>query len=39
VGKKGVWDAGNTGYKKGKFYAKAKRSSGCRAGYSPTIKL
>jgi hypothetical protein len=39
VGTNGVWEVGNTGYKKGKFYAKAKRSSGCKAGYSPTIKL
>jgi hypothetical protein len=38
-GRKGAWDAGNTGYKKGKFYAKAKRSPGCATGYSKTIKL
>lgn len=33
----GVWDAGNTGFKHGKFYAKAKRSTGCAAGRSKTI--
>ena len=38
-GKKGVWDVGNTGFKKGKFYAKAKRSPGCATGYSETIRL
>jgi hypothetical protein len=35
----GRWEVGNTGYKKGKFYAKAKRSEGCAAGRSETIKL
>jgi hypothetical protein len=38
-GNKGVWDIGNSGFKKGKFYAKAKRSTGCNAGFSETIKL
>ena len=38
VGNKGVWDAGNTGFKKGKFYAEAKKSPGCATGYSETIK-
>ena len=38
-GDHGVWDIGNSGFKKGKFYAKAKRSTGCAAGYSKTIKL
>jgi hypothetical protein len=38
-GNKGVWDIGNSGFKKGKFYAKAKKSEGCNAGYSETIKL
>jgi hypothetical protein len=35
----GKWSVGNTGYKQGKFYAKAKRSQGCAAGRSTTIKL
>jgi hypothetical protein len=38
-GNKGVWDIGNSGFKKGKFYAKAKRSTGCESGFSETIKL
>ena len=38
-GDHGVWDIGNSGFKKGKFYAKAKRSTGCAAGFSKTIKL
>jgi hypothetical protein len=38
-GNKGVWDIGNSGFKKGKFYAKAKHSTGCNTGYSETIKL
>ena len=38
-GDHGRWDVGNTGYKKGKFYAKAKRSPGCATGFSKTIKL
>jgi hypothetical protein len=39
AGNHGVWDVGNTGRKKGKFYAKAKVSPGCATGYSETIKL
>jgi hypothetical protein len=38
-GTKGVWDIGNSGFKKGKFYAKAKASTGCAKGFSETIKL
>jgi hypothetical protein len=38
-GDHGDWSVGNTGFKKGKFYAKAKRSPGCATGYSKTIKL
>jgi hypothetical protein len=37
-GNVGVWDIGNSGFKHGKFYAKAKRSQGCAAGRSKTIK-
>lgn len=37
-GNHGEFSFGNTGFKKGKFYAKALKSPGCRAGYSPTIK-
>jgi hypothetical protein len=38
-GDHGDWSIGNSGFKKGKFYAKAKRSTGCAAGFSKTIKL
>lgn len=38
-GNKGVWSIGNSGFKKGKFYAVARKSSGCNAGASETIKL
>ena len=38
-GDHGDWNVGNTGYKKGKFYAKAKKSPGCAKGFSKTIKL
>jgi hypothetical protein len=38
-GDHGDWSVGNTGYKKGKFYAKAKKSPGCATGYSKTIRL
>ncbi len=38
-GNKGVWSIGNSGFKKGKFYAVARKSSGCEAGRSETIKL
>jgi hypothetical protein len=38
-GDHGRWEVGNTGFKKGKFYARAKRSEGCAAGRSTTIRL
>jgi len=38
-GNHGDWDIGNSGFKKGKFYAKAKRSTGCAAGFSKTIRI
>jgi hypothetical protein len=38
-GSVGVWSVGNTGFKKGKFYAKAAHSRGCNVGFSKTIKL
>ena len=33
----GRWDTGTSGQAHGKFYARAKRKTGCRAGISPTI--
>ena len=33
----GVWSAGNTGFKHGKFYARAGRTPDCKAGHSQTI--
>jgi hypothetical protein len=38
-GTHGEWSIGNSGFKHGKFYAHAKRSSGCRGGSSPTIRI
>jgi hypothetical protein len=38
-GNVGVWDVGNTGFKKGKFYAKAAHSRGCNVGFSKTIRI
>lgn len=35
----GKWNTGNTGFDKGKFYARAKAIEGCRADNSPTLKL
>lgn len=37
-GNVGVWDIGNSGFKHGKFYAKAAHSRGCNVGFSKTIK-
>lgn len=37
-GNHGDWSIGNSGFKKGKFYAVARKSSGCAAGMSETIK-
>jgi hypothetical protein len=34
----GVWSTGNTGLA-GKFYAKATKTSVCKAGFSPTITV
>ncbi len=34
----GVWSTGNTGLT-GRFYAKAKRTPGCKAASSPTIRV
>jgi hypothetical protein len=34
----GEWSIGNSGFKHGRFYALAKKSVGCRAGFSPVIK-
>jgi hypothetical protein len=33
-----MWNAGNTGYKKGKFYAKAGATDYCKSDLSPVIK-
>jgi hypothetical protein len=33
----GKWSVGNTGYKSGKFYAKAGKVTGCKAATSKTI--
>lgn len=37
-GNHGDWSIGNSGFKTGKFYAVARRSTGCAAGASETIK-
>ena len=36
-GNKGIWDAGNPGLGHGKFYAEARKSPGCKAGFSKTV--
>ena len=36
-GNKGVWDIGNPGFPSGKYYAKAKGTSTCAAGFSKTV--
>jgi hypothetical protein len=38
-GRVGVWSVGNTGYRRGRFYAKATRTTDCRSALSPTIRL
>ena len=38
-GNKGVWDLGNPGFPNGKYYAKAKGTSKCAAGFSKTLKF
>lgn len=35
----GSWSTGNSGYKDGDFYARAKRTPFCKAGMSPVINL
>jgi glycine cleavage system aminomethyltransferase T len=35
---RGNWSTGNSGQYKGRFYAKAKKSPGCRAATSETIR-
>ena len=35
----GNWSVGTTGYKNGKFYAKATKTEFCKRGISKTIKL
>lgn len=35
----GEWSVGNTGFKHGKFYARAAKSPGCQAASSKTIKI
>ena len=35
----GRWDTGNSGQAKGKFYAYAPGTTGCRKGFSTTIKV
>jgi hypothetical protein len=35
----GVWSIGNSGFKKGRFYARAPRKPGCRTGKSKTITI
>jgi hypothetical protein len=37
-GSVGVWSTGNTG-QAGKFYAKATRTTQCKADFSPTITV
>lgn len=36
-GPDGMYNIGNSGYKKGKFYAKVTKTSDCRADLSPVI--
>lgn len=38
-GDHGEWSVGNTGFKSGKFYARALKAPDCRKGTSPTIKI
>jgi hypothetical protein len=35
----GEWSTGNTGFEKGKFYARAKAISGCQGDNSETVKV
>jgi hypothetical protein len=36
---RGVWSVGNTGQRDGRFYARATKAPGCRAGKSEIIEL
>ena len=36
-GPDGMWSIGNSGYKKGKFYAHAPKTSECKGDTSPVI--
>lgn len=38
-GKVGVWSVGNTGYKKGRFYARVTKTPDCRGAFSETIRF
>ncbi|HKP89559.1 MAG TPA: hypothetical protein VJT75_06240 [Thermoleophilaceae bacterium] len=38
-GDHGVWSTGNSGFKSGRFYARAPKREGCRGDSSPTIKI
>jgi hypothetical protein len=38
-GDHGVWSVGNTGAKKGDYYALAKRSPGCKRAFSKVLSL
>jgi hypothetical protein len=38
-GNQGAWDLGNPGFPSGNYYAKAKGTSSCAAGFSKTVKF
>ena len=38
-GNKSMWSTGNSGYKTGDFYAKAKKTSDCKAATSKTLSF
>src|SRR5919202_6388805 len=38
-GDHGTWSIGNSGFKRGRFYARAPKKPGCKAGSSKTIKI
>ena len=38
-GNEGAWDLGNPGFPSGKYYAKAKGTDRCAAGFSKTVKF
>jgi hypothetical protein len=35
----GIWSVGNTGYKRGDFYAKVRRTDACKRAFSDTLSL